>query len=655
MRDLHRLIVASRERGGTQVIGLAGPHGIGKSALASRVLHDLHERYPGGQLHLDVRSYEPEGARSTTDALGQLLRALRSGPLPAVEPELIAWWRSATASREPLCLLLDNVADAATVRLLLPGGNGHLVVVTSHDPLVELAGDGASLHGLGPLPPDAARAYLIRCVGEERLRAEPQPTAHLVQLSAGVPQALHLTVAQLVRHPDRPVSSVVRSLLDSQRRTALVHPPLRLPGAIVTTHLDTAYAGLSRDAARAYRRMGLLPVLDIDASLTATILDVPPDDAAYALESLQAVQLLEQATPHDLRGPVYRWPSAEVRQHARQHALAEATDGETDEVLRRALGWALAATSAADTLITPTHCLSVPDSRHRPAHPVTFETKRMAMSWLKAQADSVLALIRAAHSSTEYSFAWRITYALWPWWRSDRRYGEWIEIHRLALDAVQRCQEPHAEWRLLNTLGLALRGTGAFDEAIGVFARVREMATRVDEGLGVAQALHEIGATYVDAKQPQEAVPYLEEAVEQRLDLGYSRGVALTEILLGQIAVSSGDYQKAGTVFSHARDLLLDARDEHDAARALAWRGRTSMLAGDISAAEHDLRTANAEFAEAEAPSWLAHTIEWLGEAAQQDRRPQDAQALYAQALDLYVPLSAHDADRLRERLRTLA
>ncbi|MFD4634823.1 ATP-binding protein [Streptomyces sp. NPDC058284] len=77
-------------RAGIRIIALSGGAGIGKSSLAARLLNDLHGSYPGGQLYVNLRSYEPEDPRSVTDTLGQLLRALRSGPLPAAEDELAA-------------------------------------------------------------------------------------------------------------------------------------------------------------------------------------------------------------------------------------------------------------------------------------------------------------------------------------------------------------------------------------------------------------------------------------------------------------------------------------------------------------------------------------------------------------------------------------
>ncbi|MFD4634822.1 tetratricopeptide repeat protein [Streptomyces sp. NPDC058284] len=560
-----------------------------------------------------------------------------------------------TATRAPLCLLVDNASDPAALRRLLPGGRGHLVLVTSQKPLADLAGDGADLYALGPLPPSAAYSYLTNCLGQARLTAEPEPTDRLIALTAGVPLALWLTVAQLARHPDRPVASVVRSLLESQRRATASPTAPRLTGVIVSPHLDTAYAELSRDAARYYRYLALLPVHDIDASLADALTTGGRHDASSVLSALAAAHLLEAAPPHDLRGAVYRWPSAEVREHARQRALAEATDGETAEVLRRALGWALTAAAAADALVTRSHSQSLPDPRPRPGFTTPFQDKAAALSWLKAQAANLLALIRAAHGAGEYELAWRITWALWPWWRADKRYGEWIEIHRLALDAVQRCQNPAAELRILNTLGLGLRGTRDLDEAIGHFQQVRERARHLKDRYMEAQALHELGCTYVEADKLPKARPFLREASEIRLDLGYTRGVALTDIILGQIAYQLHDFGQASRLFSDARATLLDEDDPHDAARALAWRGRVSTFMGDIATAEDTLRAAHDEFLTVQAPNWAARTLEWLGEAAQRDNRIPDAITCYTQALDRYQLLDARDAERLRTRLRDLS
>lgn len=637
---------------GSRLIVLSGQDGIGTTTLASRLLHEQQGRFGGGALYVNLRGHAPEGTLPVGKALGQLLRSVQPGKVPVDTEERAAWWRSATASREPTCLLIDNASRAADIRAFLPGGSGHLVLVTSRHPLSELAGEGAFLHSLGPLPPNAARTYLTERVGADRLQAEPEATEQLIQLAAGYPAALLLTVAQVALHPQRPLSSTVRALIDSRRTTS--HPALNLPGATMTAHHDAAYAGLSPDTARTYRHLSLLPVLDFDASLTTAVCAATPQAATAALSSLADARLLEDMGDREPRGPVYRFPSAELHQRARDIAQPHPQD----QRLPRALGWALAATATADALITTSHSrtlsLDPADLPHAPDHPVRHADPEAALTWLKAQGENLTALVRAAHRAGHHAYIWRIVYSMWPWWRSESRHDDWIALHTLALESLQHDQSSTAlaEHHLLNTLGLALRDTRSLREALSTFGRVRTMARQAEDPLGEAQALHEMGATHLQMGNAAQAVLTLTQARRAREEHGYPRGVALTDILLGEEVLARGHVGPALRRFEAARAVLFDVPDAHDAARALAWQGRALIQqAGDIPAAESALDTARQEFLAAQAPRWVAHTLEWLGQAAEADGRLDDARARYAQALDLYLLVSSADADRVRGQL----
>ncbi|MEW1757377.1 hypothetical protein AB0393_12805 [Streptomyces cyaneofuscatus] len=635
---------------GTRVISLHGPAGTGTTALAARFLHDLQDAHPGGQLYVDLRGGEPDGPLTPGKALGQLLRSVRPGTLPADARERAAWWRSVTAGRAPTCVLLDNAVDADTVRACLPAGDGHLVVVTSRHPLVELAADGAHLHPLSPLPPAAARQYLAIRAGAARVRAEPQAAEQLVQLAAGLPTALVLTAAQLSLHPQRSLSGIVR---------ALAPAPPDQQGAIMNSHVDAAYAGLDRATARTYRVFSRLPVHDIDATLVAAVCATTPEAATGHLDDLTAAGLLEISGTGELRGAVYRFASPEVRERLLQAACTVETDGEADEILRRALGWAMSATVTADALITSSHHrtlnISPSDLPYAPQHPVRLPDADAALGWLTGQSDNVLALVRSAARAGHHDYVWRIVYSLWPWWRAAGRHEDWTELHSIALESVRHDlrADSAAERHLLNTYGLGLRNSGA-PNALRVFTRVLEAALRADDALGEAQALYELGATHLTMEQPAEAIPVLERARGVRAEQGYERGVALADILLGQALLSLGRLDEALDRLQGAR-AALEGVDAHDAARALAWQGRVQVQAGDIPAGEMSLNTVLREFREARAPRKVAQTVEWLAHAAEADGRLADARALYEQAIAHYRPVSGVDADRVRDHLARLA
>ena len=116
---------------------VAGPPGIGKSALATQVAHALAARYPDGQLVVSLGGGTGITA-DPVDVLRRLLDDLGAGVTgPADLDRLVARYRTTLAGRRVL-LLLDDARDAAQVRPLLPGAPGCLTLVTSRSPLADL-------------------------------------------------------------------------------------------------------------------------------------------------------------------------------------------------------------------------------------------------------------------------------------------------------------------------------------------------------------------------------------------------------------------------------------------------------------------------------------------------------------------------------------
>lgn len=150
------------------ISAIDGIGGVGKSALAIRIAHDLIDQFPDGQLYVDLcGSTVGLAPLSPEEVLGRFLRSLGGEEIrvpPNVE-EAAARYRSIVADRR-LLLVLDNASDADQVRPLLPAGTGCAVLVTSRRALPEL--DGATHMRLDVLPEDQAVALLERAVRRER-------------------------------------------------------------------------------------------------------------------------------------------------------------------------------------------------------------------------------------------------------------------------------------------------------------------------------------------------------------------------------------------------------------------------------------------------------------------------------------------------------
>lgn len=176
--ELERLLSLARERVDAMstttmvVTAIDGMAGVGKSTLAVRAAHILADRFPDGQLFLDLRGYaEGMAPREPADALAVLLTSLGVAPgqIPA-DPDA-----RATAYRERLAgtrtlILLDNAATEAQVRPLIPGNSGCLVLITSRRRFKAL--DDAHTVALDVLPAADAVALLRRLVEPERAPAE---------------------------------------------------------------------------------------------------------------------------------------------------------------------------------------------------------------------------------------------------------------------------------------------------------------------------------------------------------------------------------------------------------------------------------------------------------------------------------------------------
>ena len=173
---------------------ITGTAGVGKTALAVRWAHAARDRYPDGQLYVNLRGFDADDEPLTpTAALTQLLRAL--GATPSETDDQSGLYRSLLADRKAL-VVLDNARDAAQVLPLLPSTGR--VLVTSRNRLGDLvARTGARSLALTQLPSDDSRALLVSALGTDRVAAEPVAATELAEVCGHHPLALRIAAANV--------------------------------------------------------------------------------------------------------------------------------------------------------------------------------------------------------------------------------------------------------------------------------------------------------------------------------------------------------------------------------------------------------------------------------------------------------------------------
>ncbi|MEU7787350.1 tetratricopeptide repeat protein [Amycolatopsis sp. NPDC049159] len=399
--ELNNVLVEDDRPGTVVVSAIDGTAGIGKTTLALTWAHQAADRFPDGQLYVNLRGFEPTAApMPPEEALRGFLNAFRipTDTIPADLQALSALYRSLLAGRR-LLIVLDNARDSEQVRPLLPGSTSCAVVVTSRNRLTELVvRESARLVTLDMLSADDARELLARQLGDGRVAAEPEAVTSLVRSCAGLPLALTIAAARGATDPRFPLTVLADELQDEQSR--LDGLETGDPQTDLESVFSWSYRSLPPSAARVFRCLGAHAGADLGLDAIRALTDGSLAQTRALVAKLVRANLADQYLPgryrmHDL-----------LRLYARRLATQD------DSVaLERMYGWYRDRVTAAVSWIHP-----------RLAGDRYFRTCSEAIAWLEAERGNLVAIIldeRQPELSVE------LACLLSPFFRERRNFDDW--------------------------------------------------------------------------------------------------------------------------------------------------------------------------------------------------------------------------------------
>ncbi|AXB47819.1 AfsR/SARP family transcriptional regulator [Amycolatopsis albispora] len=480
LAELVRTLTAAGEA--VPVVTLAGQGGVGKTTLAVRAAHLVADRFPDGQLYVDLCGTQEE-VRDPARVLANFLLSLGvdGGAIPDDLADRSALFRSKLAGRRVL-VLLDNAAGEDQVRPLLPGSAGCAVVVTSRARLSGLEG-GRALD-VEVFTPEQARAFLAGVVGQDRIDAEPGAVDEIARLCGYLPLAVRVAAAKLVARSRLGIGQLAARLAgECGRLDELVAGDLA-----VRASLALGYTGLRQAEQRALRLLGLLDVTDFASWVCAALLDVPAAEAESTLEALVDVHLVEDVGTDVCGQTRYR-----LHDLTRLFARERAEETESPEEITAALGRArrawLALAEAADDLLDNRTLERISGGHDRPFTGEPEVLGGNAAGWFDVEARNLQAIVTGGASMP---VGWQIAEALVGYFEYRVLGQDWERTH---LAALQRCE---AEGDRLGTAvllrGLADRAWGRGSADCLRYARQAEqLFAELGHDTGRAQALSLLG------------------------------------------------------------------------------------------------------------------------------------------------------------------
>ncbi|TYC66452.1 AfsR family transcriptional regulator [Streptomyces sp. CB01881] len=284
----------------TPVAVVDGPAGAGKSAFVLELAHRLTDRFPDGQLYVDLHGTAPRGRPlAAADALGQLLTSLgvHASRIPQGLAARTTLYRSLLHGRRML-VVLDDAPGADQLRPLIPRGSS-CVLATSRRRLGGLAArDGAHLLTIEPLA-DEDSARLLTTLSGGRLTAHDPATTRLAALCGGLPLALRIVADALVANPGIPLTALVDQYTAEHGRLDRLTVQDDATASLRSV-FEASYQALPADAARMFRHLGLCRS-PFTLQIAATLAETDRDTTRRLLTLLTAHHLLQEEPGHRYR------------------------------------------------------------------------------------------------------------------------------------------------------------------------------------------------------------------------------------------------------------------------------------------------------------------------------------------------------------------
>ncbi|GII93115.1 ATP-binding protein [Sinosporangium siamense] len=527
---------------------IVGTAGVGKTSLALHWAHRAKERFPDGQLYVNLRGYDPGPPLEAAYVLERFLRALGVEPaaIPSDLDDRSALYRSLLAGRR-LLVVLDNAVTAGQIRPLLPGAAGCLVLITSRNRLSALvARDGAERLTLGILPEQDAIALLRRVTDAYRGGDDPDSLAELSRLCAGLPLALRIAAERAASRPWMPLSELIADLRDESGLWEALTVVDGEEADAVRGVFAWSYRALPEEAARLFRTLGVHPGADFSTAAAAAVAGTDEVRVRPTLDLLAGAHLVEQHRPgryqfHDL-----------LRAYAIDQIEREETAASRRVIEQRLYSWYTLGAAAARAHIVPGPApIRLSDAADEP-RPPAFPDYDAAMAWYEAERSNLVDVVRSAFDTGHHATVWRLSAVLKEIYARLNEFQHWFEVGQRGLDAARLLGDRYGEAENLDGLAMAYTQAQRSDKAIEYAEAALAVYRELGDRQGEARSRNRLGLVHLRAHRLREAQTHFTASAAIYAELNEPGREAVVSGNLGQVHAELGEHELAATMLEAA-------------------------------------------------------------------------------------------------------
>ncbi|MEU0529119.1 ATP-binding protein [Amycolatopsis tolypomycina] len=631
------------------VSAIGGAGGIGKTWLALAWAYRHLERFPDGQLFVDLHGFSPAGepvqpavaVRGFLDALG-----VDANRIPTDLDAQAKLYRTLVAGRRML-IMLDNAATSDQVAPLLPGSPTCTVLITGRHRLDSLIDRHGARHlPLDVLSPEEARGLLAARLGAAHVAAEPEAVDELIRLCGGHPLALTIIARTAGTRPGAALAEAAAELRDLGLE-ALDHNTD--PAASLPTVLSWSLRYLTDTQRTVFALLGIAPGPDTTPPATAALTSLPDRLARRALSGLENASLLERRpggryAMHDL-----------IRRYATDTAHTTLPEHVRDAALTRAGDFHLHTAHAADRLLNPHRPLVRPEPPALGVRPHPLPDTDAALAWMDAEHTTLLATQRTAAALGHHHTVWHLAWNLATFHQRRGHRHDAVTTWQAALDAADHLPDPATRSRTHRFLGGACSLLGLYEQATAHLEQALDLALRHHDPTEQAHTHRILAFAWGRRGDDRQALEHSQRALDlyRALDQPVWEASVLNEV--GWFAARLGQFDTAREHCHAALTLHRHHRNPNGEADTLDSLGYIAHHTGDHHQAldhyHHALtlrRTLGNAYAVADNLDGMGHPCAALG-------RHEQARTVWREALELYRDQGRDaDAERVQHQLNDL-